>query len=139
MKTRKLKYIPSFDFELFGISSAEDDYKISWQISNSLKIEFLRRDNIKISDSKICEDQIFSIFENITKTEDFNLKLISNKGNIGYLVPELKNIDYFIIISNNNEKSFIDDLLKQLRNIENISAVFKLNPESLKSKEKLLF
>jgi len=139
MKTKKLKYTPEFNFNLLGISSAVDDYKLSWHLSEIFGVEFKRSPDLEIIDSRFSDFQIFSIYE----TEDENLgnriKIVSNKGAAGFLIDELKNIDYFIIIYDCENKDFLDKLIVKLKSISGISAVFRLNPENLKSREKLLF
>jgi hypothetical protein len=137
MKTKKLRYKPEFDFDILGISSSENDYKISWLISSCLEIEFIKCDDLKMLDDKEPEEQIFSVFENIPEGHGLKLKIVSNKGNLGYLITELKNIDYFLLIQ--KEESMLNDLYAKLKSLPEIIAVFKLNPAELKSKEKLLF
>jgi len=139
MKTRKLKYIPDYDFELLGLLTSENDYKLSWSISKVLNIEFRKCNDLEISDRKTGDKQVFSIFENCDKIEKWKLKLVSNKGNIGYLIPELKNIDYFLIIRYENEYIPQDDLISKLKNTNGISGVFKIESQNLKSKERLFF
>jgi hypothetical protein len=139
MKTKKLKYTPDYNFELLGISSTDDDYRLSWHLSRILNSEFARADDLEIIDSRFQEYLLFSVFENLDVAENVSVRLVSNKANIGFLIEELKNIDFFILVFDNENTELINNLISRLKSTENISAVFKLKPESLKSKEKLLF
>jgi hypothetical protein len=139
MKTKKLKYTPDYNFDLIGIASTEDDYKLSWAIAKTLNIELIRSEDLIIIEEKLPQHQTFSVYENQENAENCLIKLVSNKGNIGFLIEELKNIDYFLIIYESEKTDFADQISTQLKSTKNISAVFKLKPESLKSKEKLLF
>jgi len=136
MKTKKLKYKLDYNFKLIGLSSTEDDYKLSWKLGKMLKTEFIRAKSLQIIDLRFAEYQVFSVFEN----EDKNIKLIANKGNEGFLIEELKNIDSFIIIHYDEASTNFDqELIIALKKEEGITAVFSLDPSKLKSKEKLLF
>jgi len=139
VKTKKLKYKPEYDFYLLGILSSENDYKISWEISQLLKTNFVKSDDLKIIDSRFSEYLLFSVFKNTDKVNFPEIKLISNKGKEGFLIEELKNIDYFIIIYDSDDTNFNNEFVLKLKKSEIITAVFQLQPEKLRSKEKLLF
>ncbi len=140
MKTKKVKYTPEYNFKLIGISSTEDDYKLSWKLGKMLKTEFVRATSLQIIDSKYTEYQIFSVFENEDKNKFPDIRLITNKGNEGFLIEELKNIDFFIIVNYDEATANFDkELISMLKQEQGITAVFSLEPRKLKSKEKLLF
>ncbi|MDD2385187.1 MAG: IPExxxVDY family protein [Bacteroidales bacterium] len=140
MKTKKVKYTPDYNFKLIGISSTEDDYKLSWKLGKMLKTEFVRAKSLQIIDAKYTEYQIFSVFENEDKNKFPDIRLITNKGNEGFLIEELKNIDFFIIVHYDEAtENFDKELISTLKKEEGITAVFSLEPSKLKSKEKLLF
>ena len=122
-----------------GISCSDNDYKISWHLSQILNSEFAKADNLEIIDPKFSEFQSFSVYENYDVAGNNNIKIVSNKGKLGFLIEELKNIDFFLIIFENEDSDFPSLLSAKLKTIDSISAVFKLKPENLKSKEKLLF
>lgn len=139
MKTKKIKYDPEYNFELLGVSSADDDYKLSWHLSKLLNAEFVWLANLEIRDDRFSELQIFNVFECVTLPQTSNIKLIGNRANVGFLIEELKNIDYFILIFDCDNQTTIDSLISQIKTIESITGIFRLKPENLKSREKLLF
>lgn len=139
MKTKKLKYKPQFNFKLIGISSSEEDYKISWRLSKILKSEFIKSESLQIIDPRFTEYLVFSVFENEDKYKLPDIKLVANKGIEGFLIEELKNIDFFIIVNNDEETDFDEIIIENLKKEDGITAVFSLDPDKLKSKEKLLF
>lgn len=139
MKTKKFKYIPEYSFELLGVTSTDDDYKFSWNCSQLMNMEFVKTKDLEIIDARFAEFQIFSVYENVDMTGNCKFKIVSNKGNAGFLVEELKNIDFFVLAFENEKFNPIEKLSTLLKSIPTISAVFKLKPENLKSKEKLLF
>jgi hypothetical protein len=139
MKTKKLKYIPEYNFDLLGLSTSENDYKLSWLISKEFGIEFCKCKELKVFDRKNSEELCFSVFENCDKTNIWNLKLIANKGNLGYLLPELRNVDYFLMIFDKDETILLKEIIQKLKSINEISGVFIPDIQKLKSKERLIF
>lgn len=139
MKTKKLKYKPEFEFELIGISSSADDYKISWIINNSTNIELQRDENLEILNDKFESLQIFSTFSCKHPDTGDKVKMVSNRSNEGFLIEELKNIDYFLIFYSEKLSIPITNFIKTLKTYPEVSAIFKIDASKLKSKEKLLF
>ena len=139
MKTKKLKYKPEFNFKLIGVSTSEEDYKLSWKLSHILETGFVKSSNLQIIDPKYSDYLVFSVFENVDKTVLPDIRLVSNKGNSGFLIEELRNIDFFVIVYELDDTNFCNELVVKLKGTENVTGVFNLEPESLKSREKLLF
>ncbi len=140
MKAKKIKLSPDFDFEIIGISSSAYDYQIAWELTQLFEFEFEKSSDITIIDEKYSEYQVFNVFEVKNEEDECLAKLISNKANnIGYLCDELKNIDFFLLIFDNNKFPEINELKKELKKSKNISAVFIFDIENIKSKEKFIF
>jgi len=65
--------------------------------------------------------------------------LLANKGTQSFLVPEMKQIDYFLMIHNLINHKDQDVLIAEISRIPLVQAVFVLDPADLRSKENLLF
>ena len=82
----------------------------------------------------------FTKYSYISEHTGTEFYLIGNKGiEAGYLLPELRGSDYFLMI-----KEFIDDedlktIHKSLNSIPDIVVATEIDPEKLKSKENLVF
>lgn len=125
------------DFFLLGISSHENDYRISWAINNQLGLKLIKAENLKSLNKRLGETQEFSMY--IGQTDEFSpiYKLISNRCDNGFLLEELKNIDYILRIEPMEATINIDDIFLKVKEIELISAIFRLNPQSIKSISRL--
>lgn len=64
--------------------------------------------------------------------------LLANRSEGGLLIPEKKQIDFFLIIKEADE-SYYNEILLKLKKLPNILAVYAINPSELKSKNNLLF
>ncbi|MFD0777791.1 IPExxxVDY family protein [Flavobacterium myungsuense] len=56
-----------------------------------------------------------------------------------YLVPELKKVDYFLKIKNNKGIFDLEEIIKKINTIDRISTVYAVIPETIKSKNNLIF
>ena len=72
------------------------------------------------------------------KSEEQDIRLISNKSNGRFLVPENKAADYFLILYDFNEYEAREMLVK-IRKINVVLTAFEVDVSILKSKENLLF
>ena len=64
--------------------------------------------------------------------------LINNKSSDGLLIPEMGNVDFFIIIKPFIDKEDLDKLINGLNKLPEIQVAAKINPAKLKSKENLM-
>lgn len=55
------------------------------------------------------------------------------------MIPEMKNVDYFILIKNFIDQEDIDQLISGLNAIPEIVVAAEVDPAKLKSKENLIF
>lgn len=138
-KVHKLNLEPEYSFKLIGISSHENDYRLSWALNNHLNIELTKNPDLEILNHKFAERQNFSLYS--FEDEDTFLKynLLSNTCDNGFLIEEMKNIDFFLQVFGEVPDSFMDSLNKQLKSVDVITATFIIDPNNLKSKSKLIY
>ena len=136
-KSVKLSIKPSFDFILIGIVSSEPIYKISYLINSKLNLNLKEHEAVKIFNQKLNGLQRFEFFNSFNTETEESFELIRNKGAQGVLIEEQKQVDYWFKIEN----SFLSEseIISSLKTIKNISLTFGVKPDSLKSKNKLIF
>lgn len=64
---------------------------------------------------------------------------ISNKSSGTYLVPELRQVDYFLLMKGGNIMFEKDTVIDGLKRIHAVEAFFEVNPAELKSRQNLIF
>ncbi|HWZ21708.1 MAG TPA: IPExxxVDY family protein [Cytophagaceae bacterium] len=142
MKTIKLSVDYDFDFEVIGLITSLKGYKLAWSINNELRIDLKKEEDISIDFLK--EGKLVIINYNF-KTEYSNFRLIKNKScefvNIAspYLIPELKEYDYFIQLQDENSFLSTPSIKEKLNNISAIEYIKIIETENLKSKDNLIF
>ena len=86
-------------------------------------------------------DGYFAILEKLgDKIEaiEGDLYLLPNNATSGFLAPEIKEIDFFMLCTPEMNKQDEKDFIKALNQIEIIQTAYAIDPNSLKSKDNFL-
>lgn len=118
---------------LFGIVAAEPDYRLSLALNKKLRINLRSTAPLIIHDENQA-DLTFSKFSCSAEPAGMIFDLISNKSGKSSLIRKMKNIDYFFVIHDIHEETEAGTFLKNLRETDCITAVFKIEPGILKDK-----
>jgi len=120
------------DYIFMGLVSPEPDYKLSLLLNSKFRISLKHTQPVKIYASDA--GSIFSKFSTDTSHSGISFSLVSNRSEKEFLLKKLKNIDY-IFISHDPEKELdLKRLSTDLRDIDSVTAVFRIDPESIKDK-----
>ncbi len=137
-KVHKLSFKPDYEFVLFGISSHENDYRLSWAINNHLSFKLTKTNNLELYNKQKKTTQSFSVFTYYDE-ESFNtFYLVNNISEQGFLFKELKNIDYFLQINGEIIDHELQHVKRKLKEIDIIASVFQIDVATLKNPAKLL-
>jgi hypothetical protein len=134
-----LKFEIDFDFVLIAITTSLKDYRVCYLINKSLNFNFTRTNDLSVDIYQGAEPVLFSLFHYQWETTETDFYFIGNKGSEGYLVPEIRSADYFIMIRNYIDDDDLDNLLSTINKIPEIVAAVKIDPKKIKSRENLLF
>ena len=104
---------------IIGISSHENDYRLTWSINEQLKLSFVQDKSITNGDG-----QEFSCF--LCKDDKRRLQLISNRCENGFLLEKHKNIDFILKINTELNETELTEWLRDLRKVPLVSAAFPL-------------
>ena len=138
MNRLTLKYELDLDFVLIAITSSWKDYMLCFKINKQLNINFVRIEELSLhtrGDQKVYFSRYLYQVDDM-ETEYY---LLANKGTEGYLIPEMKSVDYFILIKNFIDKDDLSYLLEGINKLQGVVVAAELNPGRLKSKENLIF
>ena len=144
----------SNDFELLAIHTNLKDFKLSFLINLKLNVLLAKNDN-EITITSNNGTGRFSRFSYDDLKQDITWELIknqtnfnSNKENIGFfvedsitmnLISELKTADYLLKIDNVEPGFKSEEIIQNISTISNISTVYKVETDNLKSINNLIF
>ncbi len=135
---RKIKIDPEFDFILIGIVSPLQDYRLAWFINTVMFKSLSKMEDRVITDPVNMRQMTFSRYDYTEEITKSVFHLLQNKHAAECLLPEMKNIDYLLIIKGDYYKSRVKEIAKKLRTVEQIQAVVILQTEEVKSKNNLV-
>jgi hypothetical protein len=132
-----LKYELDLDFVLIAITSQLRDYMLCFKLNRQLNIDFYKIDELNIETS--ASTLFFSRYHYQIPESETDFFLLANKGGQGYLIPEMKTVDYFIIIRNYISEEEISELINGINKLQEVLVAVEVDPKRLKSKENLIF
>ncbi len=141
VKKYQLTFDPEYDYEMIGISSHHHDFRLAWNINKHLDFKLgssMEPFQIKVTRKKVEELLNFTMFDYFDEQNKVNYYLIKNKEAGKLLISECASIDYFLFI-HEKEMADTDEILKKLRAVPSILAVFKFNPQDFTSTENIFF
>ena len=129
-----------YDFDLYGISSHEKDYRICWAINNSLGLS-LERTTVNIEvifNQQEKQNSQFPIFKFERDDMLETYYLIGNKHENQQLIEEQKHVDFFLMVKSSDAMSS-HNIIDNLRDIPFVLSVNKVDVTMLRSKKNLIF
>ncbi len=133
-----LDFEPEFDFLLIGISCHLKDYRFVWTINQHMDFQLKREEDLSMIVDKSKSKSLFSIFSFEDEENHIHYTLISNRGDAGVLIPELKQVDYFLQIRGPVEEDKLQEEVEKLKKMPNVLTAFSIEPTTLKSGSILL-
>ena len=138
MNKTYLKLTLDLDFILIAVTAPLKDYVLCHKINTNLNTEFKKVDDHEIYFNIDEPIWSFSKFYFFVEQGEVEYYLISNKSSDGLLVPEMSNVDFFIIIKEYIDQEDLNYLINGLNKLPDIQVAAKIEPAKLKSKENLV-
>lgn len=137
-----LDFEPEYNFDVIGLISDVREYKLAWLAGKVLGVELLKKEDI-IFQHAGNKQLLISNF--VAEEEYYSIRLLKNKAyesngiSKPYLLPEVKNYDYFIQVEGEYTFITIDEIKMALRNYAIIQYAEIIEIDTLKSKENLIY
>lgn len=138
MNKTYLKLTLDLDFVLIAITAPLKDYVLCHKINTRLNLDFAKIDDHEIYFNADEQPWSFSQYYFFIDQGEQEFFLISNKSSDGLLIPEMANVDFFIIIKAFIDKEDLDKIIGGLNKLPEVQVAAKINPSKLKSKENLM-
>jgi hypothetical protein len=138
-KKHVLTFEQTYDFQMIGVCSHHNDYRLAWSLNQELGISLTKseedyvvtnRKGTKISQHSLYE---FRDYENLIEYH-----LIKNKSMGKFLVPEKPVVDYFLFLVENHLFE-PEELVDRLRSVPSVLGSFLFDPEDFESTGLLVF
>ena len=120
-KRKVIKFVDTSPvvFTIIGISSHENDYRLSWCINEQLGLAFAQGESITAG-----AGNEFTCF--VHEDDQQRLLLISNRCENGFLLQKYKNFDFILKINAELNETEISEWIRKLRKAPLVSAAFPI-------------
>ena len=125
-----LDSVADHELSVIAINSHTKGYRLCWNINKVLQMDFEKKEDLKIN-----KELYFSRYNYICD-EGIEYNILKNQSKKGYLIPEHKAINYFLVTESEINK---DELIKQLRDVKEVLLDFDLDKKAIKQIDRLIF
>lgn len=138
-KRHTLTFEQEYNFDMIGICSHHNDYRLAWSLNERLNIQLTKSEDDYIVVNKkglrMSEHSFYEFRDTENLTEYY---LIKNKSQGKFLIPEKPAIDYFLFLFENHVLDPIE-LVEDLKNVSSVLGGFVFDPEEFDSTENIVF
>src|ERR1035437_3810074 len=139
MAKKKLLIENDYDFFLFGISCPEKSYRLCFALNNKLKAAFSKSKDMEVQEKNQGVQLKFPVFAFRNDEMFTDYRVIVNKTENKFLVPEFKQADYLLMVQGSMPYSDKNLILKKIKEIPYVQTAFEIEPKKIKSKENFVF
>jgi len=124
-------------YQLIGMVSQLKDYTIAYMLNETLEFDFKKYEDLEIIDTNEKVNNFSWYFSNndILSAKTF---LISNNHGSAKLIPDKKEMDYFLIFKDFPSDISISNMVTDIRKISNILAVYDFDLDDIKNADILI-
>tara|TARA_B100000700_G_C14838963_1_gene758260 strand:+ start:109 stop:525 length:417 start_codon:yes stop_codon:yes gene_type:complete len=127
-----LEEVEELEFDIFAINSHTKAYKLCWMINKTLEINLE-----KVNDQQIDKKR-FARYQDLS-SEGAEYNVVVNQSKEGYLIPDQKKINYFLIINKENNKLKKKDVISRLAKLKEILIIFEVKAEKTQYINRFIF
>lgn len=139
MNKTTIKFELDLDFVLVAITTQLKDYMFCFKINKQLGTDFYKIADLELPFNNYEDPFYFSRYSYLMPDTGAELYILANKGTEGFLVPEMKKVDFFLLIWNYIDDDDLKALISGLNRIPEVLVAAEVDPKKLKSKENLIF
>jgi hypothetical protein len=137
MAKHRLDTVLNFSYPLWGIVSSASPHKLCYALNKRFHFDLKWQQEIILENQKTIYNHI-NLFTYEDELDYFTIEVIQNKNGDCLFIPELKNIDYFLIIKGSADRVNLKIFTQHLNNINCIQTVVDLQLQKIKSRNNFL-
>ncbi|TCC97532.1 IPExxxVDY family protein [Pedobacter hiemivivus] len=138
MNKTYLKLSLDLDFVLIAITASLKDYVLCHKINTSLNFGFEKIDDHEVYFNIDEEPLSFSKYYYFVEQGEIEYYIVNNRNAEGFLIPEMKKVDFFMIIHQYIDKEDLNYIISGINKLPDIQVAAQIDPAKLKSKENLI-
>jgi len=136
VKRIKLELDEEIEFPILGISTALPDYRLVWKLNKNMDLSFQKENNFFTLPNKKKELKSYEYYIHQNEDDLSKFFLVKNSQEGSTLFSDSEKLDFFLVLRENYIHS-ADDLIRDLRMINGIVAVFSFSSNEFEFSEYL--
>jgi hypothetical protein len=139
-KVHKLRGFSPEDFQIIGIASHQNDYRLSWAMNQQLNLKLQKETDLEVKSKRndeVC--QYYTRYAYTDTNRGICYHLIANKNSQGFLLPEMKNLDFLLKVEGQMDEQAISDLVREIKRISFIIIAFRIENLRENQRKKFIF
>ncbi len=133
MSKQRINTTPTFEFPVWGLVTSSSPHKVCYHLNKCLHIDLAWEKEIFLDNTLYV-----NLYKYISDIDFFTIELVQNKNGNTLFIPELRNIDYFLLIRGELEMIDVDTFIKYIQTIDAIQNVISLPVKKIKSRNNFL-
>ncbi len=138
MKKQTLTLDVTPEFHLLALVTTLPYYRLCYFVNKHLSLDFVLQAPIAIQAKADQRMLYFYFYEYYDPLEQMTYKLFINKHEGSVLIPELKRVDYFLILEGEFAAEQSPSIASKLEVIPAIQGIYEIDPADLRSWQNLL-
>jgi hypothetical protein len=138
-RVHKLQDFFPEDFQLICIAAHQSDYRLSWALNEQLQLSLQKDQDLVVTIKKTDIRQHFTRFSFMDTNQHIRYYLIDNKSRQGFLLPEMKNIDFLLKVEGQPERHKLLSMVEEIRKISFVVIAYLMEDIPIKHKKKFIF
>lgn len=126
------------NFVLIAVTASLRDYMLCHKINTQLNMNFTKVDDHELVFPDETTFWSFSKYFDFREQGEIEFYLLANRSADGLLIPEMNNVDFFILIKEYIDEEDLAKLIHGLNKLPDIQVAAKIDPAKLRSKENLM-
>jgi hypothetical protein len=136
---QKLLIENDYNFFLFGISCPEKPCRLCYAMNRQLKASFSKIKDIEVQVQNQNSPLSFSVFAFRDEEMFTDYRIIVNRNQNKFLVPEFKQADYLLMVQGEMPYYERKNILKKIKEVPFVQTAFEIDVLKIKSKESFVF
>jgi hypothetical protein len=127
-----------YDFLLLGIVSQEKAHRLVWFLNKELGYQFSHAGELTLYEQEKPSGR-FTRYDFADEINHLDFFIMENRDESAYLVPELRHVDYFMMIKGALDFLDVRHLVDAIKPLEPVQLITEIDHHKLKSKQNLIF
>lgn len=139
MKEKRITAEFKFDFRLIGIATTLKEYRFCFFLNELLGCDFVKLKDQNVESKDRSSTQTFSVFKGTSANRKSTFFVFSNKNSGQFLLPELNEFDFLLMIRGEMEDEELLNLNEGVSRLNQVLLCSVIPPKKIKNLNRIVY